>query len=110
VLDPSLDPKMPLTRAEAQKVIRTVGLEYETNDTCPCDEVLYFGDNANALVCPKCGVSRYREDLRKKKVPRKVRHPYTLYFWDWNSLLFLHCIVHSKFLLTIFSFMVHHLQ
>jgi hypothetical protein len=85
VLDPTLDPKMPLTRTEAQTVITNVGLDYETIDACPCDEVLYFGENVNALVCPKCKTSHYREDFRTKKVPRKVRHLCTLYFWDFKN-------------------------
>jgi hypothetical protein len=72
VLDPKLDPKMPLTRFEVRNVITNVGLDYITIDACPCDEVLYFHDNENKTFCPKCRKSRYREDLKSKKVPRKV--------------------------------------
>jgi hypothetical protein len=72
VLDPKLDPKMSLTRAEAHKVIIDIGLDYVTIDACPCDEVLYYEENENCISCHKCKRSRYREDLRTKRVPRKV--------------------------------------
>lgn len=74
VLDPKLDPKMPLTRAEARKVITDVGLDYVTYDACPCDGTLYFDENEKKTSCPipSCKLSRYREDLVSKKVPRKV--------------------------------------
>jgi hypothetical protein len=66
VLNPNLDPRMPFSRADAQKVIIDLGLDYETIDACLCDEVLYFGDNVDALVCSKCNVLRCMENLKNK--------------------------------------------
>ena len=68
---------MPRSRAEARKVIREVGLDYIVIDACPCDETLYYGDrNGELQQCPheKCGLSRYRTDMKSQKVPRKKMH------------------------------------
>jgi hypothetical protein len=68
---------MPFSRAEARKVIREVGLDYITIDACPCDATLYYGGKNGLLErCPheNCGLSRYRTDMKSKKVPRKKMH------------------------------------
>lgn len=73
IIDPTLDSKMPRTRAEARKIISELGLDYKTIHSCPCDKILYYGpQNEQLLRCPKCQTSRYREDLVGKAVPRKV--------------------------------------
>jgi hypothetical protein len=72
-----IENNMPKTRAEARKVIRKVGFDYVTIDACPCDETLYYGPrNGHLQSCPneKCGMSRYRTDVKSSKVPRKKMH------------------------------------
>lgn len=44
---------VPLNRVEAQKVIHEVVFDYETFDTCPCDNFLYYGEVKGSLKeCP----------------------------------------------------------
>lgn len=72
-----IENNIPVSRAEARKVIREVGFDYEIIDACPCDNFLYYGvANAALTQCPKedCKLSRYRTDLKTKNVPRKKMH------------------------------------
>jgi len=77
VIDPNLESKMPKTRAEARKVITELGLDYKTIHSCPFDAILYYKENEDLQACPKCNLSRYRQDTLSKSVPRKVK--YTLH-------------------------------
>jgi len=72
VIDSNLESKMPKTRVEARKVIIELGLDYKTVHSCPCDGILYYGKYENLQQCPKCNLSRFREDTLSKTVPRKV--------------------------------------
>lgn len=68
---------MPKNRAEARSVVREVGFDYVVYDACPCDGTLYYGERFEHLEkCPRenCGLSRYRTDMKSKKVPRKKMH------------------------------------
>jgi hypothetical protein len=86
---------MPTSQVEAMKVIREVGFDYMVYDACPCNGTLYYGEK-NGLVehClyENCGMSRYRTDMKSKKVPRKDMHYFPiglhlqLYFKALNIL------------------------
>jgi hypothetical protein len=68
---------MPKSRTEARKVIREVGFNYVIIHACLCDQTLYYGpQNGHLQSCPneKCGLSRYRTDMKSAKVPRKKMH------------------------------------
>ena len=72
---------MPRSRMEARKVITECGLDYITIDCCPCDNFIYYGpvsENLQHCTVPQCGLSRYRDDLKKKTVPRKKFHYFPL--------------------------------
>lgn len=51
--------KMPRIWREAQNAISQVGLDYITIHACPCDEMLFHGDDAERTSYKKCNLSRY---------------------------------------------------
>lgn len=64
--------KMPKSRDIAKKMLAYVGMEYNSIHACPNDCILFRGDFVNLDVCPKCGESRYRQDLTGTTIPAKV--------------------------------------
>ena len=54
--------------------MKEFGMEYNTIDSCPKNDIIYYGEHASKTECPKCGTSRYRTDQLTKKVPQKVLH------------------------------------
>jgi hypothetical protein len=102
IIDPKLENKMPKTRYEARKIVSDMGLDYISIHACPCDGMLYYGPNAELTECPieGCGLSRYRDDMLSKKVPRKVRalslaNPWKvfLFLYATGSMTFLYVII-----------------
>lgn len=69
------DALIPKSYYEARKVIRDLGLDYIKIDACQNDCILYWGENADALQCPVCGLSRWKDIGNQKRIPRKIlRH------------------------------------
>ncbi|XP_074364848.1 uncharacterized protein LOC141705880 isoform X2 [Apium graveolens] len=52
---------------QTRKLLCDVGLGYEQIDVCQFDCALFYGENANALLCPICKSSRYV----RNKIPHK---------------------------------------
>ena len=69
---------MPESHNEAKKKLATLGLDYECIHACPNDHVLFRKELANEVRCPRCGASRYQEDVQGNKVPSKVLRPFPL--------------------------------
>lgn len=66
---------MPDSRADAKKLLSTIGMDYRCIHACPNDCILYDGEFEALHTCPKCGLNRYREDLQGTQIPCKVvRH------------------------------------
>ena len=80
ILSKSLLPKinsLPPNEYHASKVLKNLGLAYETIHCCPGPKacVLFRGEEFKDLLeCPRCGAQRYKE-VGKSRVPVKVlRH------------------------------------
>ena len=67
---------LPNSRYEACKVIKTLGLAYDTIHACEMGCVLFRNELANATHCPKCQLSRYVEG--SATVPQKVLQHFSL--------------------------------
>ncbi|XP_073224719.1 uncharacterized protein [Cicer arietinum] len=61
---------------EAEQNLYPGCLSYEKIHACPNDCILYWRDSANAQICSKCGMSRWKlnsnDNEGRKKVPAKV--------------------------------------
>ena len=56
-------------------MLHSIGMDYNTHHACPNDCILYRHEYNNAVQCPHCGTSRYRQDVQGERVPAKVlRH------------------------------------
>ena len=65
--------KLPPSHYEARKMIRKLGLEYNSIHACPNGCVLYKEGNADLSACPQCSKSRWMEGTNS--IPTKViRH------------------------------------
>jgi hypothetical protein len=65
---------IPATYEEAKRLIRALGLGYNSIHVCPNNCVL-FRKTLEKNVCPICGASRWKGNGGRKKVPEKVlRH------------------------------------
>ena len=65
---------IPKSYDEAKKMLRELGLGYESIHVCPNNCVLFRKENKKKDSCPVCGASRWK-DPERKKVPAKVlRH------------------------------------
>ena len=80
ILSKSLLPKinsLPINEYHASKVLKQLGLAYDTIDCCPGPKtcILFRGDDFRDLTeCPTCGAQRYKQ-VGKSRVPAKVlRH------------------------------------
>ena len=40
--------------------MKDFGMEYNTIDACPNDDIIYYKEHVSKTECPKCGTSRYR--------------------------------------------------
>ena len=65
---------IPKSYDKAKKLLRELGLGYESIHVCPNNCLLFRKENAGKDSCPVCGASRWK-DPERKKVPAKVlRH------------------------------------
>jgi hypothetical protein len=70
-------PKCPIPASydEAKKVIRALGLGYDSIHVCPNNCVLFRKELAKMDKCPVCGASRWKDEDTRKQIPNKVlRH------------------------------------
>ncbi|KAM2138539.1 hypothetical protein ACFX1Q_010580 [Malus domestica] len=44
-----------------KKIIRALGLDYQNIDACRNNCMLFWKEHVNAIVCAKCGASRYKQ-------------------------------------------------
>ncbi|XP_060974565.1 uncharacterized protein LOC133039673 [Cannabis sativa] len=69
------DHKLPKSHYEAKRMLRTLGLGYETIHVCKNDCTLFWKEYKDATECPTCGFSSYKHKGKKKKnVPVKKMH------------------------------------
>lgn len=54
-----------------RKLLREVGLGYDTIDICRYDCSIFYGENKDATMCPVCKSSRY---IRNKIPHKRLRH------------------------------------
>jgi hypothetical protein len=66
---------IPATYEEAKRLIRALGLGYNSIHVCPNNCVLFRKELAEKDVCPVCGASRWKDNDGRMKIPEKVlRH------------------------------------
>ncbi|XP_062076859.1 uncharacterized protein LOC133781794 [Humulus lupulus] len=69
------DHKIPSSHYEAKRMLRKLGLGYETIHVCENDCTLFWKEHKDATECPICGFSRYKlKGKRRKNVPVKKMH------------------------------------
>lgn len=65
--------ELPPSTYHAKKMIKDLGLHYNSIHACVNDCILYRGEHSILDSCPICGASRWKEG--KRKIPQKVlRH------------------------------------
>ncbi|XP_073108719.1 uncharacterized protein [Elaeis guineensis] len=69
---------VPNSFYEAKKLIQDLGLEHIKIDACLNDCVIYWGEHANAIVCPVCNLSRWKYQGRTRNIPHKILHYFPL--------------------------------
>ncbi|KAL9669204.1 hypothetical protein QQ045_006747 [Rhodiola kirilowii] len=67
-----LDNNNPSCYKDVKKVLKNMGLGYETIHACEHGCILYYKEHKDRITCPVCGEGRYRENDRKSKVPKKT--------------------------------------
>jgi hypothetical protein len=67
--------KLPPNVREAKKLLRSIGLAFDTIHACPKGCVLYHGEYETLTHCPivKYNLPRYRPDIIGDNIPEKVR-------------------------------------
>ncbi|XP_062114583.1 uncharacterized protein LOC133825688 [Humulus lupulus] len=66
------DNKIPRSYYDAKKMLRDLGLGYETIHVCEYDCALFWKENKNSERCPICGHERYKfQGTKGKKIPHK---------------------------------------
>ncbi|XP_062074910.1 uncharacterized protein LOC133778915 [Humulus lupulus] len=66
------DNKIPRSYYDGKKMLRDLGLGYETIHVCEYDCDLFWKENKNAERCPICGHERYKfQGTKGKKIPHK---------------------------------------
>jgi rubrerythrin len=66
---------LPASYKEAKKLIKALGLGYESIHVCPNNCVLFHKDYEKNNECPVCGASRWKDGDARNKSPQKVlRH------------------------------------
>ncbi|WVZ49373.1 hypothetical protein U9M48_000740, partial [Paspalum notatum var. saurae] len=69
------DCSIPASYYEAKKLIRALGLGYESIHVCPNNCILFRKNFAKLDECPICKASRWKDTNGEKRVPHKVlRH------------------------------------
>ena len=64
---------IPASYYDAKKMLRDLGLGYETIHVCKYDCALFWRENEGRDGCPTCGEPRYKHnDGKGKKIPQKV--------------------------------------
>ena len=64
---------IPASYYDAKKMLRDLGLGYETIHVCKYDCALFWRENEGRDGCPTCGDPRYKHnDCKGKKIPQKV--------------------------------------
>ena len=63
---------IPASYAEAKKVIRALGLGYDSIHVCPNNCVLFRKKLAKMDKCPLCGASRWKDEDTRNQIPNKV--------------------------------------
>ncbi|CAM8987337.1 unnamed protein product [Rhodiola kirilowii] len=66
------DNNYPGSYKDVKKVLRNMGLGYETIHACEHGCVLYYKEFKDQLSCPVCGEARYTQFGSKSKVPKKT--------------------------------------
>ncbi|XP_026449694.1 uncharacterized protein LOC113349871 [Papaver somniferum] len=89
------DNTIPNSYYEAKKILRDLGLGYESIDACKNDCALYWKEHKDRDDCPVCHEPRYKfNDGKGKKIPHKehvapegvLRHPSDAEAWkDFDS-------------------------
>ncbi|XP_073103331.1 uncharacterized protein [Elaeis guineensis] len=69
---------VPNSFYEAKKLIQDLGLEYIKIDACLNDCVIYWGEHANAIICPVCNLSHWKYQGRTRNIPHKILHYFPL--------------------------------
>ncbi|KAM5561141.1 hypothetical protein ABKV19_021978, partial [Rosa sericea] len=67
--------EVPASLYEAKKTLSQLGMEYEKIHACPNDCILYRQQHVDAIICPTCGVSRWKlgkDKIEKEGIPAKV--------------------------------------
>jgi hypothetical protein len=62
---------LPSSYNEAKKLIRVLGLGYESIHVCPNNCVLFRKDYAKTNECLVCGESRWKDGEGKNKSPQR---------------------------------------
>jgi hypothetical protein len=65
---------LPKNYYAAKALIRKLGLTYNTIHACQGGCVLFRGQYKDATVCPRCNKPRYKENIKKKKPWKILRH------------------------------------
>lgn len=65
---------VPATMYAAKKLISSLGLNYISIHACPQGCVLFRGEHAELLRCPKCGEDRYKNQGTYKQPATVLRH------------------------------------
>ncbi|KAI3450391.1 hypothetical protein Pfo_007056 [Paulownia fortunei] len=64
---------IPSSHYEAKKMLRELGLGYESIHACKNDCILFWNDHEGKDTCPMCKELRYKvNEANKKKLPQKV--------------------------------------
>ena len=63
---------IPASYEEAKRIIRALGLGYNSIHVCPNNCVLFWKNLEKNDVCPVCGASRWKDNDGRKKIPEKV--------------------------------------
>ena len=64
--------ELPKSYYEAKKMLRDLGMGYESIHACKFDCVLFRAEYESLEHCPICGESRYKVRGMGKKVPKKI--------------------------------------
>ncbi|CAM8999536.1 unnamed protein product [Rhodiola kirilowii] len=62
----------PGTYKDVKKVLKNLGLGYETIHACEHGCILYYKEFQDHVICPVCGSPRYAQRGSKSKVPKKT--------------------------------------
>ena len=66
--------RLPKNYHAAKSMIRKLGLNYNTIHACIGGCVLFRGPYENAIRCSKCNKARYKDEARKKRPGKVLRH------------------------------------